>query len=161
MSDVLADTHSIVWFLFDPSRLSPAADAALTTAAQSGKVTISAITLVEVNYLSGKKTFPYSGVLPRLIALASDPNERIEVLPLTLQVAQAMDLVPRDEVPDMPDRIVAATAVAYKLPLVSQDTEIAATSLATCRPGRIDCGSRRAALVGQDSNLDVTDKSPE
>ena len=58
-SDVLADTHSIVWFLFDPSRLSPAADAALTTAAQSGKVYISAITLVEVNYLSGKKTFPY------------------------------------------------------------------------------------------------------
>lgn len=124
MSDVLADTHSIVWFLFDPSRLSPAADAALTTAAESGKVTISAITLVEVNYLSGKKTFPYSGVFPRLIALASDPNERIEVLPLTLQVAQAMDLVPRAEVPDMPDRVVATTAVAYKLPLVSQDAEI-------------------------------------
>ena len=124
MSDVLADTHSIVWFLFDPSRLSPAADAALTTAAESGKVTISAITLVKVNYLSGKKTFPYSGVFPRLIALASDPNERIEVLPLTLQVAQAMDLVPRAEVPDMPDRVVATTAVAYKLPLVIQDTEI-------------------------------------
>jgi PIN domain nuclease of toxin-antitoxin system len=35
MSDVLADTHSIVWFLFDPSRLSPAADAALTTAGKS------------------------------------------------------------------------------------------------------------------------------
>ena len=64
MSDVLADTHSIVWLLFDPSRLSPAADAALTTAAQSGKVTISAITLVEVNYLSGKKTCNRS--VPRL-----------------------------------------------------------------------------------------------
>lgn len=124
MSDVLADTHSIVWFLFDPLRLSPAADAALTTAAESGKVTISAITLVEVNYLSGKKTFPCSGFFPRLIALASDPNERIEVLPLTLQVAQAMDLVPRAEVLDMPDRVVATTAVAYKLPLVIQDTEI-------------------------------------
>ncbi|MGO9915313.1 MAG: hypothetical protein ACLQIB_11450 [Isosphaeraceae bacterium] len=51
MSDVLADTHAIVWFLFDTARLSPAADAALTTAAQSGKLYISAITLVEVNYL--------------------------------------------------------------------------------------------------------------
>ena len=46
------------------------------------------------------------------------------MLPLTLQVAQVMDLVPRAEVPDMPDRIVAATAVAYKLPLVSQDSEV-------------------------------------
>lgn len=81
-----------------------------------------------MNYLSGKKTFPYSGVFPRLIALASDPNERIEVLPLTLEIAQAMDLVPRDEVPDMPDRIVAGTAVAYKLPFVSQDAEIRASA---------------------------------
>jgi hypothetical protein len=55
----------------------------------------------------------------RLIVLATDPNERLEVLPHTLEIAQAMDLDPRAEVPDMPDRIIAATAVAHKLPLVS------------------------------------------
>lgn len=130
MNDVLADTHAIVWFLFDTDRLSPAADLALTTAAQSGKLYVSAITLVELNYLSGKKSFPYSGVLPRLIELASDPDEPLDVLSLTLEVAQAMDRIPRDEVPDMPDRIVAATAVAHKHPLVSADSEIrAAVSL--------------------------------
>jgi PIN domain nuclease of toxin-antitoxin system len=112
MSDVLADTHSIVWFLFDTARLSPAADAALTTAGLSGKIYISAITLIEVNYLSTKKTFPYSGVFPRLIALATDPTECLEVLAVGLDIAQAMDFVPRTEVPDMPDRIIAATAVA-------------------------------------------------
>jgi PIN domain nuclease of toxin-antitoxin system len=96
----------------------------LTTASQSGKLFISAITLVEVNYLSSKKTFPYSGVFPRLISLATDPNEPLEVLPLTLEVAQVMDQVPRSEVPDMPDRIVAATAVAHKLPFVSADSDI-------------------------------------
>ena len=103
MSDVLADTHSIVWFLFDTARLSPAADAALTSAGHSGKLYISAITLIEVNYLSGKKSFPYSGVFPRLIALAADPSERLEVIPVTLEIFQAIDLVPRLEVPDMPD----------------------------------------------------------
>ncbi len=91
MSDVLADTHAIVWFLFDTARLSPAADAALTAAGRSGKLYVSAITLVELNYLSSKKSFPYQGVFPRLIALATDPNERVEVLPVGLQVAQAMD----------------------------------------------------------------------
>jgi PIN domain nuclease of toxin-antitoxin system len=35
MSDVLADTHSIVWFLFDTARLAHNADAALTTASKS------------------------------------------------------------------------------------------------------------------------------
>lgn len=77
-----------------------------------------------MNYLAGKRSFPYSGVLPRLIALATDPAEPLEVLPLTLEIAQAMDLVPRAEVPDMPDRIVSATAVAHKLPLVSADADI-------------------------------------
>ena len=67
MSDVLADTHSIVWFLFDTARLSPAADELLTVASESGKLYISAISLIEVNYLSSKKSFPYSDVFPRLI----------------------------------------------------------------------------------------------
>ena len=128
MSDVLADTHSIVWFLFDTARLSPAADVALTNAAQSGRLYISAITLVEANYLSNKKSFPYSGVFPRLIVLATDPNECLEVIPVTLEIAQAMDIVPRVEVPDMPDRIIAATAVAHKLPLVSQDSALRASA---------------------------------
>ena len=128
MSDVLADTHSIVWFLFDTARLSPVADQALTAAAEFGKLYISAISLIEVNYLSSKKTFPYSAVFPRLIALATDPHEPLEVLSLTLEIAQAMDLVPRAEVPDMPDRIIASTAVAHKLPLVSQDSELHASA---------------------------------
>ncbi len=100
MNDVRADTHSVVWFLYDIARLSPAADAALTAAIASGKLYISAITLVEVNYLAGKWSFPSSGVLPRLIALATDPAEPLEVLPLTLEVAQALDLVPRAEIPE-------------------------------------------------------------
>lgn len=124
MSDVLADTHSIVWSLFDPRRLSPAAFASLNLASQTGRIFVSAITLVELNYLTGKKSFPYTGVLPRLVALATDPNEPIELLPLSLQVALAMDQVPRAEIPDMPDRIIAATAVAHQLPLVSADSDI-------------------------------------
>jgi PIN domain nuclease of toxin-antitoxin system len=73
MNDVLADTHAIVWYLFDPIRLSPVADAALTAAAQSGRLFVSIITLVEVNYLTSKTTFPYTGALPRLYSLLADP----------------------------------------------------------------------------------------
>jgi PIN domain nuclease of toxin-antitoxin system len=124
MNDVLADTHSVVWLLFDPGRLSTPAAAALAAASQAGRVFISSISLVELDYLAGKVNFPYSGVLPRLVTLVSDPTEPIDVLPLTLEVAQAMAQVPRAEIPGMPDRIVAATAVAHNLPLVSADADI-------------------------------------
>ena len=64
MSDVLADTQAIVWFLFDTARLSAAADTALTEASQTGKIFLSAITLVELNYLAGKKASPTPGFCP-------------------------------------------------------------------------------------------------
>ena len=124
MSIVIADTHAVIWYLYDLPKLSRTADAALTASVQAGTLFISTITLVELNYLSTKKNFPYTDALPRLLDLVKDPNQAIKVLPLTIEVAEAMSLVPRVEVPDMPDRIVAATAVAHKFPLVSADSEI-------------------------------------
>jgi predicted nucleic acid-binding protein len=104
--------------------VSPAADAALSAAARGGKLCISAITLVELDYLSTKKSFPYPDAFSRIVALILDPSAPVEVLPLALEVAQAMGQVPRSEVPDMPDGIIAATAVAHRLPLVPVDSTI-------------------------------------
>lgn len=120
----LADTQSVVWLLCDRAKLSPAAESALQAAVAGGAVSISVITLVELVYLEGKKTFPYTGVLHALYALAADPHAWLRVLPLTIDIARAMDRVPRDEVSDMPDRIVAATAIAHGLSLVTSDTDI-------------------------------------
>src|SRR5437870_4221869 len=116
MNDVLADTQAIIWYLLDPPRLSPAAKVALLTAELSGRIYVSTITLMEVNYLQTKASFQYPSVLPILLSDIANPAEPIEALPVTVEVARALDQVPRIEVPDMPDRIIAATAVAHKLP---------------------------------------------
>lgn len=118
MTDVVADTHAVVWYLYDAVKLSRAA---LTAASRTGTIYVSAISLVEVNYLTGKPTLPYVGVQEKLVELDADPTERVDVLPLGVPVAQAMNSVPKSEVPDMPDRIVVATAVAHRLPVVSAD----------------------------------------
>jgi len=52
------------------------------------------------------------------------PPELIEALPLTLEVVQAMDQVPKAQVLDMPVRIVAADAVAHDMPHVRADSDI-------------------------------------
>ncbi len=124
MNFVLADTQAIVWYLHDLPRLSRAADVALTASAQAGRIYISVVTLIEVDYLTGKKSFPYPNALKNLFTHAADPNSPLEVLPVTIDVARAVGQVPKIEVPDMPDRIIAATAVAHRLPIVSSDTDI-------------------------------------
>ncbi len=124
MSAVVADTNAALWFLFDPSRLSPAADAAITTASKSGQIFVSVITLVELVYLVPKPSFSYPNALNRLVPLIRNSSQPFEALPVTLDVADAIQRVPRDEIPDMPDRIIAATAVAARLPLVSSDSKI-------------------------------------
>jgi PIN domain nuclease of toxin-antitoxin system len=47
------------------------------------------------------------------------------------RVGQAMHEVPRSEVPDKPDRIIAATAVAFRVPVISRDGRIKLSSVPT------------------------------
>jgi predicted nucleic acid-binding protein len=51
--------------------------------------------------------------------------------PVDRVVVDALGQINRDEVPDMPDRIIAATALALGVPLLSRDRKIRASSLET------------------------------
>jgi PIN domain nuclease of toxin-antitoxin system len=51
--------------------------------------------------------------------------------PLDRSVADALELVSRDDVPDLPDRIVCATAVALGVPLVTRDGKIRTSEVQT------------------------------
>lgn len=48
----------------------------------------------------------------------------IDEAAVTSGVIEAMRQVPRTDVPDMPDRIVAATAVYFDVPVISRDGRI-------------------------------------
>ena len=52
MTDILADTHAIVWMLADPNRLSAPAVSALTAAQTTGRILVSTVTLRRT-HLSG------------------------------------------------------------------------------------------------------------
>lgn len=54
-----------------------------------------------------------------------------EVIPLDYNVAGALRSVPRDVVPDMPDRIIATTALHLGVPLVTRDRRLQAAGIQT------------------------------
>ena len=127
----VADTHAALWHLFDDARLSAPAAAVIAEAATARrKIAISTISLAEVVYLVEKNRLPSSAYEELMQALA-DPEHVFTEAVLTASVVQAMRRVSRTEVPDLPDRIVAATAIYFDVPVISRDRRIRAASLKT------------------------------
>jgi predicted nucleic acid-binding protein len=48
-----------------------------------------------------------------------------------MEIIDAMRRVPREQVPDMPDRIVAATAIYFGVPVISRDGRIRSSDVQT------------------------------
>jgi PIN domain nuclease of toxin-antitoxin system len=124
VSSAVADTHTVIWYLHEPEKLSQVATLTLDNAILSGgKIYISTITIVELTYLIEKKKVD-SSVMDKLLSVLDDPNSEIDSYFLTDEIAKAVKNVPRDLVPDMPDRIIAATAMNLNLPLVTRDEKL-------------------------------------
>ena len=93
-------------------------------------VYVSAISIVETIYLIERGRISFEA-LQRLEAGLKDPRSGLLVVPVDEEVAEAVHRVPRDLVPEMPDRIIAATALCLGLPLITRDRRIEATGIET------------------------------
>ena len=127
----VADTHAALWFLFGDPSLSTTAKSFFESAARERrKIALAPISLAETVYLVEKNRLP-APAFDDLTAALRNPNHVLEEAPFTSDVVAAMRQVPRDAVPDMPDRIVAATAVYFSVPIISRDGKIRASSVQT------------------------------
>lgn len=127
MRVVAADTHAALWYLEDDRRLTAAAGEALDDAI---RILLPSICLVEITYLVEKGRLD-TAVLPRLFTELDNPATSLALAPLDLGVVLALQDVSRLAVPDMPDRIIAATARHYCVPLVTRDRAIRASGIET------------------------------
>ena len=127
----VADTHTALWYLHKNPRLSATARSFMDDAAEGGHhIALSPISLAEIVYLVEKKRLSVSAY-EDLRAALSDPEYVIEEAPFTAEVVEAMRQVPRAQVPDMPDRIVAATAAYLRVPVISRDGRIKSSNVQT------------------------------
>jgi PIN domain nuclease of toxin-antitoxin system len=113
-----ADDNSVIAGLVD------------THAAPGNVILLSPISLAEIVYLTEKNRLPISADEELRKALA-DHKYVIEEAPFTAEIVESMLRIPRGDVPDMPDRIVAATAFYFDVPVISRDRRIPASSVRT------------------------------
>ena len=125
------DTHAVIWYLNADPRLSAPAKSCIEDAANRGlPVLVPSICLIEIIYLSEKGRIP-PDILARLEAALRLPDAVLRVADLTHAVALAVGRVPRNEVPELADRIIAGTGLHFSVPVISRDHKIRSSIVAT------------------------------
>ncbi len=128
---VVADSHSLLYYLFTPDQLSDVALDVLGTAEDTDGVVVSAATLGDLWYSSHKvgKRALTPGAFESLRETVLDPESRFEVAVLDAETMAHLQSFPLTDLPDPWDRMIVSTAAQHGLPLVSKDRAITATGV--------------------------------
>ena len=131
MLGAVADTHTVIWYIFADSRLSVTARTTIEEiAAEGNQVAFSSITLAEIVYLSERGRIN-STTLDRLLREVESDDALLVEIPFDRNIALTLRQVDRSQIPDLPDRIIAATALYLNLPVISRDRRIQLSSIDT------------------------------
>jgi len=125
MSAVVTDTHTLLWYLNDSSKLSARALSALENAERKRLGNPCSGNCPDRTTISSRKGRDiFESDLQLIISNLNSSSSALTFAPLTQSVAEDIENISRPTVPDMPDRLIAATAFSLNLPLVSKDGSI-------------------------------------
>jgi len=125
---IVLDTHAWLWLCLEPRRLSSAAASAIRRAANDGGIAIASISLWEVAMMVVRgRVIPHGTPEAWLGALVD--RSGVTVKEITPSIAALATHFTDDFPSDPADRLIAATARADGLPLVSRDSRIHASAI--------------------------------
>jgi PIN domain nuclease of toxin-antitoxin system len=79
-------------------------------------------------YVTAKGRIPATA-LTEVQAAVADPKAVLRYVPVDEDIAVNMAAIPREDVPDLQDRIIAATAHLYAIPVLTRDGRIRSSNV--------------------------------
>ncbi len=124
MNEFVTDTHALLWHILQSERLSKKAALIFNQADNNDvRIYIPNIVLVEIVYLMEKAKISNKSLEKLINLLDRNPNN-YQMTQITVSTIRTMQSLQRQLIPDMPDRIITATAVELGLPLITKDSKI-------------------------------------
>jgi len=118
---ILLDTHVLIWAVNDSKQLSRAAASEIRRARRHGGLAVSAITVWELAWLLTKGRIRVYGTVEASLAVLL---EEVVVRPITPGISALAAQFPDDFSRDPADRLIAGTARAEGLTLVTRDENL-------------------------------------
>ncbi len=129
MENILADTHAIIWYAEDNKKLGSEARGLLDQG-QEGKrqVYVSLMSFFEMEYLIHRGKI--DSKLPALLLKASKVSHTtFQIMAIDQEVYHQFVKIPHDKIPELPDRIITASALAKNCLLLTRDAVIRESNL--------------------------------
>lgn len=120
---ILLDTCAVIWRALEEKALSRAAKHAIEAASKNSSLHIADLSLWEMAMLIKKGRLKIETSYLDFVTLVL-ASENYHVLPITAEISDTAVHLPADITADPADRIIAATAICHKLPLVTADKNL-------------------------------------
>lgn len=129
MKRYVTDTQCLLWHMARDRHL-PKAVRSVFEATENGQaqVLVPSICLVESLFLLQRQRVPQT-IVDRLLQLPEHAQASLRIVPLDMAVVQTIADFGPASVPELADRVIAATARALKLPLLTVDHAIVQSGL--------------------------------
>ncbi len=127
----VADTHVLVWWASEPSRLSARMRDALATVSAEAPLAVPDICLWEISTLVSLGRLRTTLPLGEWLARATAPP-LVRTIPTDPRIAAEVAALPDTFHRDPGDRLIVSTARVLGLPLLTQDSRIRASGLVHC-----------------------------
>jgi len=120
---ILLDTYVLIWLMLEPERLSPQATSAIRRARRNQGIALAAISLWELARLFSLGRVKGRGTVEASVRTLLEESGA-EVRPITPEIAALAWQFPEDFSHDPADRLIAATARAEGMTLITRDERI-------------------------------------